>query len=344
MLVDRDSALEFSTKIFTFVGATRENASIVAAHLVESSEMGLNSHGLIRIPQYIEEIEAGAIKPDATPTVVGEKGCRMGLDGNQCFGQVAGVVMARKAMALAKKHGMAFVTACSFGHTGRFGPYVEMLAREGLFGLAVTGGSRSTSGNWVAPFGGKEGRLSTNPLAYAFPVAGREPVVADFATSTTAEGVIRSLRNRGLQAPPGTLRDADGHPTTDPGVLYTQPHGVIEPLGGPHYGYKGTAIAILPAILALLTADQPDWTPADGGMAILAIQGGQRFAEEAGWMADYIRASTPIDPGHPVMMPGDKERAATAASRGVNIDSPTWEALLKLAARAKIEIPSVVPD
>ncbi|HCG02749.1 MAG TPA: hypothetical protein DEV93_19665 [Chloroflexi bacterium] len=344
MLVDRESALEFSTKVFTFVGATRENASIVAAHLIESSEMGLNSHGVIRIPQYVEEIEAGAIKPDATPTLVGERGCRMALDGGQCFGQVAGVTMARKAAALAEKYGVALVTASRFGHTGRLGAYVEILAREGLFGLAATGGSRDTSGNWVAPFGGKEGRLSTNPLAYAFPVAGGEPVVADFATSTTAEGVIRSLRNRGLQAPPGTLRDAAGNPTTDPGALYTKPHGVIEPVGGPHYGYKGTAMAILPAVLALLTADQPEWTPDAGGMAILAIQGGQRFAEEAGWMADYIRASTPLDPGHPVMMPGDRERAATAASRGVNVDPPTWEALLKLADRAKIERPSVVPD
>ena len=103
MLVDRESALEFSTKVFTFVGATRENASIVAAHLIESSEMGLNSHGVIRIPQYVEEIEAGAIKPDATPTLVGERGCRMALDGGQCFGQVAGVTMARKAAALAEK-------------------------------------------------------------------------------------------------------------------------------------------------------------------------------------------------------------------------------------------------
>jgi hydroxycarboxylate dehydrogenase B len=341
MLADRHSALEFVTELFMFFNASRENASIVAAHLVESSQMGLSSHGVMRVPQYVAEIEKGDLKPDATPTTVFEDGGRFAIDGNHCFGQVAGVVMATKAVALAEKHGMAVVTGSKFGHTGRIGAYAEQIAGRGIFGLVASGGSRSMSGNWVAPFGGKEGRLSTNPLAYAFPVANGEPVVADFATSTAPEGVIRSLRNRGLQAPPGTLRDAAGLPTTDPGVLYSQPHGVIEPLGGPFYGHKGTAIAILPAALALLTADQPGWTPEDGGLAILAIRGGRGFAEETAWMADYIRACPPLDPARPVMMPGDRERGVAAASRGIDVDAPTWEALSELAKRAKIAMPGV---
>jgi hydroxycarboxylate dehydrogenase B len=342
MLVDRKSALEFVTEVFMFFRASRENASIVAFHLVESSEMGLSSHGVIRVPQYVAEIERGEIQPDATPSTVLEEGGRIAIDGNHGFGQVAGMVMARKAAELAERHGVAVVTGCKFGHTGRIGAYAELIARRGIFGLVASGGSRSTSGNWVAPFGGKEGRLSTNPLAYAFPVAEGDPVAADFATSTAPEGVIRSLRNRGLQAPPGTLRDADGHPTTDPGVLYAKPHGVIEPLGGQYYGHKGTAIAILPAVLALLTADQPGWTPEDGGMAILAIRGGRGFAKETGWMADYIRACPPLDAARPVMMPGDRERAVAAASRGIDIDPPTWDALEQLARRAKIATPTVV--
>jgi len=342
MLVDRKLAINFVIEVFMFFKASRENASIVAAHLVESSEMGLSSHGVIRVPQYVEEIERGEIKPDATPTTVLEDGARIAIDGNRGFGQVAGMVMATKAGDLAEKYGVAVVTGSRFGHTGRIGAYAELIARRGIFGLVASGGSRSISGNWVAPFGGREGRLSTNPLAYAFPVADGEPVVADFATSTAPEGVIRSLRNRGLQAPPGTLRDADGHPTTDPGVLYSQPHGVIEPLGGPYYGHKGTAIAILPAALALLTADQPGWTSGDGGMAILAIRGGTAFAEEAAWMADYIRTCPPLEPERPVMMPGDREHAVASASRGIDIDAPTWNALQQLAKRAKIATPSVV--
>jgi LDH2 family malate/lactate/ureidoglycolate dehydrogenase len=155
--------------------------------------------------------------------------------------------------------------------------------------------------------------------------------------------VIRSLRNRGLQAPPGTLRDAAGRPATDPSVLYAIPHGFIEPLGGQYYGHKGTAIAILPAVLALLTSDQPGWTYEQGGMAILAIRGGAPFAEETAWMADFIRACPPLDATKPVMMPGDRERAVAAASRGVDVDGPTWTALLELAERAKLPTPDKVP-
>jgi uncharacterized oxidoreductase len=342
MLVDRGSALDFITQVFEFVGATSANARIVAAHLIESSEMGLNSHGVIRVPQYVDDIQRGDIKPDTRPTTVLESGSRIGVDGHHCFGQVAGVVMADLAASQALEHGMAVVTGCNFGHTGRIGAYADQIARRGLFGLVASGGSRSVSGNWVAPFGGREGRLSTNPLAYAFPVANGLPIVADFATSTAPEGVIRSLRNRGQQAPPGTLRDSAGRPTTDPSVLYQQPHGTIEPLGGPYYGHKGTAIAILPAVMALLTSDQPGWTPEDGGMAILAIRGGGTFAQETGWMADYIRACVPLDPAKPVMMPGDRERSVAASSRGIDVDDPTWEALVQLGRRAQLPMPSVV--
>jgi uncharacterized oxidoreductase len=339
MLVERAAMKRFTIDIFRFFGATDANAQIVATHLVDSSEMGLNSHGVIRIPQYVSDVRERRLDPAATPELVSENGALASLNGNHCFGQVAGVVMADKAVEIAEREGAALVTAFRFGHTGRLGAYAQRIADRGFFGLVASGGSRSLSGNWVAPFGGKEGRLSTNPIAYGFPVAGGAPVVADFATSTTAEGVVRSLRNRGLQAPPGTLREADGTPTNDPGVLYTTPHGFIEPLGGPHYGHKGTAIGILPAALALLAAGQPGWEPSDGTMAVLAVKAGRRFAEETGWMAEFIRDCPPLDPARPVLMPGDKELAAILSSRGILVDEPTWEAISELAEAARVELP-----
>jgi L-lactate dehydrogenase len=331
--------LAFAHGVFTNLGATPENASIVARHLVESSRMGLNSHGIMRIPQYVNDIAKGAIVPDASPQVTSDKGGRIAIDGRHTFGQVVGVAMASAAAAAAKKHGIAFVTAANMGHTGRLGAYVEMIAAQGCFGLAGAGTSRSAEGNWVAPFGGKEGRLSTNPLAYAFPVAGEDPIVADMATSTTAEGVVRWLKKNGRQAPPGTLRDAEGKPTTDPEVLYRNPRGTIEPLGGPHYGHKGTAIGLLPAVLALLGADDPDWTLEAGGMSMLALPAGPRFASEVRWMADYIRSAAPIDPARPVMMPGDRERAAASATRELAVDAETWESLQAIAHRTGIALP-----
>lgn len=339
MVIARTAAVDFAERLLRHYGATDENASVVAEHLVRSSEIGLFSHGLIRIPEYVVSIGAGALKPDAAPVLEFENAARAAFAGNGCFGQVAGMKMAAKALALANKEGCALVTGCGFGHTGRLGAYVELISAAGLFGIAASGGSRPPSGNWVAPYGGKEARLGTNPLAFSFPADGSPPIVGDFATSTSAEGSVRSLRNRQLPVPPGTLRDSDGNASVDADVLYRQPPGTIEPLGGPYYGYKGTALGVLVGALSLLAAEQPSWTPDSAGMAILAIRGGPRFAEEAGWTADYIRACPPVDRERPVLMPGDREHATGAASKGISIDAETWKALQGLADRADIQSP-----
>ena len=107
------------------------------------------------------------------------------------------------------------------------------------------------SGHWVAPFGGLEGRLSPNPIAFACPVAEGPPLTGDFSTSVVPEGVVRSLRNRGARTPEGALRDAAGRPTTDPAVLYGEPRGALQPLGG-DFGYRGTALALMVELLAAL--------------------------------------------------------------------------------------------
>ena len=150
------------------------------------------------------------------------------------------------------------------------GAYPEALARAGCIGIAACSGP--PSGHWVAPFGGREGRISTNPIAFAWPVEGAEPAVADFSTAATAEGVVRSLRNRGLPAPDGMLRDAEGRPTSDPGVLYATPGGAIQPLGG-SLGYRGTALALLAEVLTTLLSGESidDAARVGTDMAVIAI-------------------------------------------------------------------------
>src|ERR1700736_6016036 len=121
MLIERGPAVAFTAQLLIYHGATQDNASIVAEHLVRSGEMGLHSHGLIRIPEYIDAIRIGSLKPEATPVLEFESGGRAGFAGNGCFGQVAGMRMAAKTLTLAEKHGCALVTGCGFGHTGRLG-------------------------------------------------------------------------------------------------------------------------------------------------------------------------------------------------------------------------------
>src|SRR5262249_54324459 len=202
------------------------------------------------------------------------------------------------------------------------------------------------SGHFVSPFGGLGGRLATNPIAFAYPVRNGRPVVADFSTSIAPEGVIRSLMNRDLNAPPGALRDAGGSPTSDPSALYRTPPGTLQPLGGA-VGYRGTALALLVEILAALLAEDDTDDPGRRGsnLAMLAIATEGSFTERAERMGNYVRSSPPIDPRAPVMLPGEREhKEALRIGEGpISVDGPTWEAMVATAGD-RIEVPAPLLD
>lgn len=322
--------------LLVHAGASFGDADAVVTHLLEADAMGVRSHGVMRVPQYLAEITAGELDPRGDPSVAFGKAGRAFVDGGGSFGQVVGIRMASVAVDLARSSGIALVTGRRMGHTGRIGAYAEAIAASGLLALVVCSGP--PSGHWVAPFGGREGRLATNPIAFAYPTGVNGPVVADFSTAATAEGVVRGLRQRGLHAAPGLLRDAGGRPTTDPAVLYTSPRGAIQPLGG-ELGYRGTALALLVEVLAtLLAGDTVDDERRRGSnLAIMAIEVDPGFAVSAAALGRHIRSSAPIDPARPVIIPGDRERVArTAAETPIELDSTTWTALADAAARAGV--------
>ena len=342
--VERAQLARLCDGLLMAAGASAANATLVVDHLIEADTLGLKSHGIIRVPQYLDDIAAGGIDPAAAPTLTVSAPGRAAFDGGKGFGQVVGMAMATKAIELARDAGVAFVTGRHMGHTGRIGAYPEAIATAGLVGITVCSGPRS--GHWVAPYGGREGRLATNPIAYAFPVEGGAPVVADFSTSVVPEGVVRSLRNRGLAAPAGALRDAGGRETTDPSVLYATPRGSIQPLGGA-FGYRGTALGILVDVLAALLADDDADDPQREGsnLAVLAIAAGGDFGGRAERMARYIRSSPANDPAHPVMMPGEREQLEARRSGGgpILVDAPTWQSLCDRGRRMELAIPESVP-
>jgi hydroxycarboxylate dehydrogenase B len=322
-------------------GALPEHARIVMDHLVTASAMELHSHGVMRIPQYIAEIAASVIDPKAEPEIVPRSPSHLSVDGKRGFGQVVGRRMVESLIPLTKKTGLAMANGRHLGHTGRIGAYPEALAEAGLIGLAVCNGS--PSGHWVAPFGGSDGRISTNPIAVGWPVEGEAPVVADFSTAAAPEGVIRVLRDRGAEAPEGYLRDAEGRPTRDPNVLYATPKGAVQPLGGA-LGYRGTALALFVEVLTtLLNGDAVDDRARKGtDMTILAIAPQSGFEHLARGLSDHMRAAPPLDPARPVMMPGDRERLAADAATALRVDLPTWEALARAAKSAGLAMPEPV--
>jgi uncharacterized oxidoreductase len=203
-------------------------------------------------------------------------------------------------------------------------------------------------GHFVVPWGGVEGRLGTNPIAFGFPTL-EDPIVADFATSVIPEGRIRTARNSGTQLPEGAVLDAAGKPTRDPDDFYGPPMGTILPFGG-LAGHKGYGIALLVELLgATLTGVEPAIDDRSiNGFTIVAINAGA-FAEanvvraRATDLASYVRSSRPLDPARPVMVPGEPEFAnfrGAGEDPMVTVDSATWGDLIDVARSVGLEAPA----
>src|SRR6266542_6630383 len=167
LTISADRLTKVASDIFRAAGATEENTDCVVSALVGANLAGHDSHGILRIPAYVADIKRGRLDPKATPEVVQETGATATIDGGSTFGQVGARASADLAIAKAKDNGLAAVTAMHCHHTGRIGEWVERVAAAGLVGFATTAGPYGPYS--VVPFGGAEGGLGTNPLAWAFP-------------------------------------------------------------------------------------------------------------------------------------------------------------------------------
>jgi uncharacterized oxidoreductase len=334
-------ALKFAAALLEAAGASSANAAMVAQHLIDSDKRGLPSHGLMRVPQYASEMGAGELDGKAVPAVARRDGTLTVIDGKYGPGQVAAERAVEEALRSAASHRVSIATVRHAGHAGRIGAYVERIAAAGHLGLAFCSGPRS--GHRVAPFGGVEGRLATNPIAFAFPGDGAS-IVADFSTSAIPEGVVRRLRDLGEAAPEGALQSADGSPTTDPAALYTDPPGTILPLGGPRFGHKGFGLGLLvEAMTTVLFGEDPsDPGRVGNNLTILVVAGDDQTARSGRALAAYVRSSRPADPDRPVLLPGDPERIRLERTRYcVHRDRSTWCALRRLAESHGLALPEL---
>jgi uncharacterized oxidoreductase len=340
LTLEATDAAAFVAALLRKSGAPRGHASVVAEHLVECSRLGVHSHGLIRVPQYVRDIRAGEIDPRARPRRTRTRGAVSWVDGRCCFGQVGGIYCTQRAVGAASTHGAGLVVANRLGHTGRLGAYAELAGAQGF--LVLVFGTTPPRSHIVAPFGGIDGRLSTNPIAFAIP-NGAAPVVADFATSQQPEGKVRSARNRRQRLPDGVLQDPDGNPTNDPAVLYGSPRGTLLPLGGRDFGHKGYALGVLVEAMATLLAGDAvdDASRRTFNLAVLAIATDNGFERGTERMVDYLRSARPTDPRRPVLVPGDPERAAHDRTV-VEVDEQSWNETEVIARELRIAVPSAV--
>jgi uncharacterized oxidoreductase len=262
------------------------------------------------------------------------------LDGCSAFGQVAAAELVAAVATGARAHGICLGTLAGVAHVGRLGEWVERLAQGGL--IALLWCNCGDPGGNVAPYGGAAAGIGTNPLAYAVPVSGRGPIVADFSTSAVSEGTVRVHRNAGRALPEGWIIDAAGAPSTDPRALYAG--GALLPMGG----HKGFALALLVELLGggLAGAGCASLGEAAGnGLALIAIDPaqsacGQGFAERAAAVAAAIAAVPAAAPGEHVVLPGDPELAAAerVARDGLELPAGTWAELAATARSLGIDL------
>lgn len=339
-----DELIAAGTRLFGAAGASGEDAFQVATLLVEANRTGHDSHGVIRIPQYLAEIENGLLDPKAVPQVTDETLVTAVVEGNRCFGQVAASRMVAVGLTKARQHGVAGVTLRGANHIGRLGSYVEELARQGAIGLLFV--NTHGSAGCVVPWGGREPRLGTNPLAVGIPRAGADPLVLDMTTSMVAEGKVRVLRNRGALAPEGWLLDAQGRPTCDPQTLYQTPRGSILPFGG-HKGYGlGVVVDLLAGALSGDGCTGNLNVPFGNGAFLLVLDVAQflpleDFCQEVDELSAFIKSSALLPGFEEILMPGEVEarQRARRDAEGLFIEEETWSQIRAWGQQLGVPVP-----
>ena len=295
------------------MGSASAEAGIVSDHLVDANLAGHDSHGVIRVPKYIDWHAKGMVLANGHAAIVRETPCHAIVDGQFGYGQV----IAREAMDIAiskaRQSGLCAIAIRNAGHLGRIGAWAEQVANAGFASIHFV--NTSGFGILVAPFGGTDRRLSANPIAAGAPGLDGAPLILDISTSAIAEGKIQVALNEGKQLPENCTIDAQGCPNRDPATFYGPPAGALLPFGG----HKGYGLSIFCEILAGALSGGLTTHPENATAGRLvnnmlslvfdpaAFCGREVFRAEIQRMAAWVKASPPANSGGQVLLPGEIE-------------------------------------
>jgi uncharacterized oxidoreductase len=335
--VQADRLMQIGTALLRAAGASQEEAEAVAVGCVNANLAGHDSHGIIAVPTYIDRIKAGHIVPGARWSIVQESPATAVIDGHWGFGFHVNAKAMQLTIEKARKTNVAACTVFRQSHVGRLAAYPLMAAKEGMIGLATADSGRSPK--MVAPFGGREARLGTNPISIAVPSDLEAPFYLDMATSAVAAGKVLLAAARAEEIPTGWIVGSDGRQTTDPTQL--KKGGALLPLGGTE-GYKGSGLAAMVEVLCgLLTGlgfgVEPSGRHNDGCfMAVFRVEAFrplEAFKKEVAEFARYLKATPPAEGSSGVLYPGEVEYLNEQERRrsGIDVEEATWNKLCALA-------------
>lgn len=342
-----DQAYEVAFRILQGAGVAAADAEIVATELRDANLVGHDSHGVIRLMQYIDYIETGYTKPDAQVEVLKDEPGYAIIDANFHFGQVAATRGLELGSEKARAQGSATVVIRNCNHVGRLGSYAQKAAQSGLASMMVV---NAPGPGGVAPYGGIERRLGTNPISMSAP-RGDRPLVLDMTSSATAEGKVRVALQKGDTLPDGWIIDHTGQPSVNPADLYGPPEGAILPLGGA-MGFKGFGLSVMIDVFGGMLSGSGvcrDDLPRGANGVWMYLVDVEKFLPRSEFDAllekyvAHVKSSRRVEGVEEILMPGEIElrRQDQRLAEGIPVAEETWRQLNELAAKLKVELPTV---
>ncbi len=339
-----DDLHRIASRVLQGAGVSPEDASIIAEELKEANLVGHDSHGVIRLMQYVECIDNGTFRPDGVVECISEGPSYAVFDANFNFGQVAVTKALDHGLALARTAGTATIMVRNCNHVGRLGSYSH---RAALDGIASVMSVNSPGAGGVAPFGGIERRLGTNPISMAAPTP-RGPLVLDMTTSTSAEGKLRVAFQKGETVPEGWIIDAEGNPTTEPAKFYADPPGSLLPLGGA-LGFKGSGMSMMIDVFAGILSGSGvcrDDVPRGANgvwmyfVDIEKLLPSDSYNEMLDRYYSHIKNCKKMPGYSEILMPGEIEqrRRQQRIEQGVDVADETWRQISELAQRLNVDL------
>jgi L-lactate dehydrogenase len=316
--------ITFATRLLAHAGLEAAKAATVAEVLVEGDLLGHTTHGLALLPAYLEEITAGRMTTSGEPVVVADFPAGVTWDGRRLPGPWLVTRALDLAMERARACGCCTISIRRSHHIACLAAYLSRGAARDLMVILSCSDPAVSS---VAPYGGRRGVFTPNPIAAAWPTAG-DPVILDFSASITTNALTKRLLAEGRRFPGIWALDAAGRPTDDPAVLQQDPPGTLLPAGGLEHGHKGYALALLVEALTGSLAGHGRADPKEGWGASVFLQvlnpacfgGSEAFRREATAVAAAC-AATPPRPGvERVRLPGETGLRRRAEQRANGVD------------------------
>ena len=342
MLIEESTLHGIVAEILRRGGSDNTEAELVSRHLVDANLAGHDSHGVGMLPKYIEDLQADLVIPNRRPSLVKDDGAVMVFDGELGYGRPAAEEAMAAALERCRETGVVLLALRRCHHIGRIGAYGEQSIAAGLVSVHFVNVTDHLP--LVAPHGGRDARFSTNPICVAVPgTPSTEPVLLDMATSRIAFGKVKVAHNAGKRVPAGSLIDAQGDASDDPGDMFTDPRGALLTVGE----HKGFGLALICDLLGgILTGGgtmQPE-NPRTGGIVnnmLTIIIDPARLVDQA-WLnreldavIAYVKSSRPRESDGSVLVAGDPERLTRSERLGAGIpmNNTTWQEIV-VAAQA----------